>query len=261
MAPMMVSISDPLASSASGSNEDDEHCEYGREQKPYGVAQLVEGGARDHVLDFGEGVVGSHATRVGDETEPNAAASALDGPSQRAIVDDLVADGSDSAGTLERSRPDEDATSGGAGGLAPRIANPSRRIQQKEKEDEGRDQKLLRQVATMELHHERSEIVAAVLCDRDQSREAIGRVFDIGVGQQEKVGTELGSLFDSLLHRPQLSGPSWRQRTALDYAGATAVRAVGRGAADRLGRSITAVVVDHKNLERFDTALVKQRGD
>ena len=121
--------------------------------------------------------------------------------------------------------------------------------------------KLLGEAATVQLHHERREIVAAVLRDSDQPRDVIGRVLDIGVGQQEEVRPEWGSLLNSLLHRPQLSRPSWGQRPAGDDADLPGARTMSGGAASGLGRAVTAVVVDDKNLQRVDTTLLQKRGD
>jgi hypothetical protein len=49
--------------------------------------------------------------------------------------------------------------------------------------------------------------------DPDQSRQRIGRMFDIGIGQPKI--TRRPGLRDTLMHGPELSGPARAQRRAL----------------------------------------------
>src|ERR1017187_294274 len=80
---------------------------------------------------------------------------------QSAVVDNLAPDGLDSTRARQRFWANQDAAASGASHFAPRIPNPLRRIQCEEKEDERRNQQLLREAGAVQLHHERRQIVAA----------------------------------------------------------------------------------------------------
>ena len=67
------------------------------------MVQLREGGSRNHVANFGEAAIGANAARVIGDSEPNAAAGALDGARESAIVDDCVANALDSTDAIERA--------------------------------------------------------------------------------------------------------------------------------------------------------------
>src|SRR4051794_41860198 len=101
------------------------------------MAELGEGGARDHAADFAEAVVGPYADGGIGESEPDTAAAALDFTGEGAIVDQFVFDACDSADGFQRGAAHQDAASGGAGGGAVRIADPGRRVEWEGEGEEG----------------------------------------------------------------------------------------------------------------------------
>jgi hypothetical protein len=74
---------------------------------------------------------------------------------QRAIVDELAADGCDAADFFERPVADQHASAGSAGSRAARTPNPCRRVEQEKEKDEGRHQGALGRSAASERGHVR----------------------------------------------------------------------------------------------------------
>src|SRR5712692_4681500 len=104
-----------------------------------GAAGRSSGGAGDQVADFAEGGVGAQADAGPRQAHPEAAAAALYGAGEGAIVDDFAADGSEAADPLERVPTQENAAAGGSRGARVWVGNPARRIEFQEKEKERGD--------------------------------------------------------------------------------------------------------------------------
>src|SRR5712692_4392614 len=118
---------------------DEEHGYEGAEEQQRGIVELGECGAGDHVADFAEGSVGAQANAGARQAHPEAAAAALYGAGEGAIVDDVTADGSEAADPLERVPTQENAAAGGTCGARAGVGYPTRRIQFQEKEKERGD--------------------------------------------------------------------------------------------------------------------------
>src|SRR5450432_813567 len=114
------------------------------------MAQLREGGPRDHAADLAEAGIGPYTTGPTAETQPDAAAGVLNGAGQGAIVNQLARNTCDAAQALQRGSADQDAASGSGGDAmaAPRMEafartagefDPGRRIQHEEEKHEGGD--------------------------------------------------------------------------------------------------------------------------
>src|ERR1035441_10729560 len=111
------------------------------------MLQLIECSSRDHTLDLAERLISTQAARIGRHPQPHFAAAALYHAGQSAVVDNLAPDGLDSTHARQRFRANQDTAASGASHFAPRIPNPLRRIQHEEKEDERRNQQLLREAS------------------------------------------------------------------------------------------------------------------
>ncbi len=120
---------------------DEEHGYEGAEEQQRGIVELGECGAGDHVGDFAEGSVGAQANAGARQAHPEAAAAALYGAGEGAIVDDFIANGGKAADSLQRVATQKNAASSGACGARARVGNPTRRIQLQEKEKEGGDER------------------------------------------------------------------------------------------------------------------------
>ncbi len=107
-------------------------------------------------------------------TKPERSACLLDGTGESAVVDDLAADGFDAASCGESCGTNEHAASSGSGCGAPAIANPCRRVEHEEEENECGNQPALEPGFAVELHHERGEVGAILFGERDKVRELLG---------------------------------------------------------------------------------------
>src|SRR3954451_12427792 len=116
----------------------------GEDQHRSGVAELAEGTAHDHPPDAAKALVGPHAHDLLRETKPDRARALapvpLDPARKRAIVDDGVANGLESAGAFERCATHEDATSSRCRGACAWVVDPGERVEHGEEEHEGRDE-------------------------------------------------------------------------------------------------------------------------
>src|SRR6185295_8278693 len=86
---------DPVLRSAGESDRDEESERKTRQsadELPGGIAQLGEGGAGDHVADFGEASVSAEAASGASEAHPDFASGTLDGAGQRTVVNDFAPD-------------------------------------------------------------------------------------------------------------------------------------------------------------------------
>src|SRR5690242_16476928 len=109
------------------------------------MAQLAEGAARDHPSNFRKAAVRTNTARGGGSSQPQASAGVLDARCQGAIIDHFLADGCNATGLLKCRRAYENASSGGACSVAPRIGDPRGRIKLEEEIDKRWNQELLRQ--------------------------------------------------------------------------------------------------------------------
>src|SRR5215831_4899286 len=110
--------------------------EHSEQEQPRRVLQLVEGPAGDHAADLCERTVRADALRGGGEAKPQAAAGGLHASSQGAVVNHFSADRRYAPCALEYLRPDENASTGSAGHLTPRLRDPRLGVKLEEEEDE-----------------------------------------------------------------------------------------------------------------------------
>src|SRR5258708_39626852 len=82
------------------------------------MTQLVEGRARDHLSDFGIGLIRTNTRSRLGKSQPNTAAGGFHGMGQSAVVDDLLANGGEAAGALQGFGTNQNASSGRPGGFA-----------------------------------------------------------------------------------------------------------------------------------------------
>ena len=130
------------------------------------------------------------------------------------------------------------AAAGGRGDCALRPVHPGERIEHLEEEDEGRNVGVLGEALAAQLDHQRRQHQAAWLSACATSRlHGIGRVHDIGVGEQQIIRRLLRGHrgIDALLQRPQLAGPSRRQAAGCARRATVAVGIRG------VARAISAV--------------------
>ena len=128
--------------------------------------------------------VGPNAARARREAEPQAAAAAFDRRRERAVVDQLASDPLDAADRVERAVGEQHAAAGRGRGRAAVVVDPRERVQHAEEKDEGGDQQPLPAGDTQ---------CSATICEtsarssatrgRDEPRERIGVVLDVGVGE------------------------------------------------------------------------------
>ena len=72
---------------------------------------------------------------------------------QSAIIDDLAANGRDTADPLEGPPANQHAAAGSRGDSPRRVGRPARRIQLEKKEDEGWDDQSFPDAAAIQPHH------------------------------------------------------------------------------------------------------------
>src|SRR5579859_5241032 len=135
------------------------------------MAKLIEGRSRNHVVDVREASVAANTDRLRSRSQPEASSAFLHRRREAAVVDDLATNRLESAGFLERAGTKQYASSRGAGNPAARVSDTLRRIQQKEKVNERRNQELLRQCVAAQLHHQRRQIVRTTLRLCDEPRK------------------------------------------------------------------------------------------
>ncbi len=94
---------------------------------------------------------------------------------------------------------------------------------------------------------------------RDEPRDRVGRIFDIGVGEKEIVRDVLHRLGmgNALLHGPDLARPARRQRLAVKHSD-LAIESGGERAGDRAG-AVARVVIDHDDGKPARVILRRQR--
>ena len=173
-----------------------------------------------------------------------------------------MADAVDPADPLQRRAADQHAAAGRCRRAALRIGDPARRAQHEEEEHEGRDQQSLPRGPAIEPHHQRGEVVVAALGARDERREVVRRVDDIGIGQQQVIGfAGPGGGGDALAHRPQFAGPARRHRPGGDDGQPVGGAGPHRRVLRRGGGAVVAVVVHDDNMQRSGIMLRQQRGD
>ena len=78
------------------------------------IAKLRIGGARNHLADVGQGLVGPDASHALGETQPDRP-HLFQFRCQRAIVDQRITNAGDAACPIERLRADKDAAAGSGG--------------------------------------------------------------------------------------------------------------------------------------------------
>src|SRR5271157_4639661 len=145
------------------------------------MPQLVERGAYDHALNLGKRPVRSQAVSFRCHSQPHLAAVTLYRGSESAVINDLAPDRGDSTRAPQRRWTNQDAASCRSCRLASWIANPFRRIQHEEEKYERRDKQLLREALTVQLHHERGEVVSPTFRYSDECGDTCARVFNVSI--------------------------------------------------------------------------------
>jgi len=143
------------------------------------------------------------------------------------------------------------------------IVHPGERVEHLKEEDEGRDEQPLGETLATQLHHQRGEHETAGLRTGNEACEHIRLIGDVSVGEEQIVGLKrhgFGKL-DALLLRPQLAGPSGRQRAPRHHGEAVGGAERGRGVARDKRRAVAALVVDQDDMQRAGVILPDQRGD
>src|SRR6185312_11062698 len=84
----------------------------GGQQKQFGVPQLIEGCARDHMPDGAQRIVRTDAARFWTEAEPDSSAASLNAGRERAVINNFIANGLYASGFEQCIRANEDASAG-----------------------------------------------------------------------------------------------------------------------------------------------------
>ena len=100
--------------------------------------------------------------------QPDAPARGFHDAREVHVVDDLAADGADSADTFQRLSANEDAPARGRGPGVGRVAHPAHRIEDVEEEEKRRNHEPLGERAAVEAGHPAREREAVRLRVRDQ---------------------------------------------------------------------------------------------
>ncbi len=152
------------------------------------------------------------------------------------------------------------AAAGSRRDCALRPIHAGERIEHLEEEDECRNSGALGEAFTVELDHERGQHEVLSFGVRDQPADGIGRMHDVGVGEQQIIGRlrQRRRGIDALLCRPELACPSRRQAAAgHDRAVARRLRRAARD----VGGAVAAVVVDQDDRPPAAIVLREQRSD
>jgi len=219
--------------------------------------ELGERAARNHAADFTPSGVSADAAGGGAQAQPDAAALPVDGAGQGAIVDHFAAYGPHPAQALEHFTADEDASARGGGCAAPRAANPGRRIEHEEEEYESGNERTLGQCPAFQGGHERDYVVTAGRRARHQCGEVLGRMHDIGVGEEQVFGRETPGGANAFRGRPEFAGPARGHAAGADHV----EKPGGSRGAGGVGRAIGAIVVDQHDMELTRIALPGERAD
>ena len=119
-----------------------------------------------------------------------------------AIVDERTAYGVDASGRLKRVAARQHAAAGRRRRRAASVVHPGKGIEHLKEEDEGGDERPLREALAAQLGHQGEERQTLVQRLRNEAAQRIGRVDDIGVGQQQEFWRRRRRALDALLHRP-----------------------------------------------------------
>ena len=107
-------------------------------------------------------------------------------PAQRAVVDDLVADGGDAARGFQRLAPRQHAAAGRRRDLGARDRSPRRtETACRKKNTKAGIRKCSAGAAAMKPRHQRDQDQLARFGPRHQPAQIVGRVGDVGVGEPE----------------------------------------------------------------------------
>ena len=124
--------------------------------------------------------------------------------SERAVVDQGVADRRHAAGLPQHVAAHQHAAAGRARRRATRIVDPGERVKHLKEENEGRDEQPLGKTLAAQLHHQRGENETAGLRAGNEARQHVRLIDNVGVGEEHVVRLKrqgLGKL-DALLLRP-----------------------------------------------------------
>ena len=183
--------------------------------------------------------------------------------SERAVVDQGVADRRHAAGLPQHVAAHQHAAAGRACCRTTRIVDPGERVKHLKEENEGRDEQPLGKTFATQFHHQRSQNETTRLRAGNEACENVRLIDNVGVGEEQVVRRKrhgLGKL-DTLLLRPQLAGPSGRQCAPRHHSEALGSAERGRGVARDKGCAVAALVVDQNHMERAGIVLPDQRGD
>ena len=130
----------------------------------------------------------ANALRVIAEAQPDPAAGGFDGAGKGAIVDQFARDARDAADAFQRVAADQDAASRRArgGSCGDRESRRADRAGKRRRRRRGSAPAPPR--AAGKADHVRHEVVVAFEGAGDKAGEWVGRVDDIGVGEQDVVG-------------------------------------------------------------------------
>ena len=144
---------------------------------------------------------------------------------------------------------DQHAAAGGGRHRALPPIHAGERVKHLKEEDECRDIGALGEALAAQLHHQRCQHEPVGFGVRDQPADGIGRVHDIGIGEQEIIRWRRRRRcgIDALLHRPELSRPSRRQAAARHHA--QPLIGMCRSTSD-LGGAVAAVIVNQDDRHR-----------
>ena len=179
---------------------------------------------------------------------------------QGAVVDESSAYDFDAASLPKGVGAHQHAPAGSRRDRALRSVHAGERIEHLEEENECRNGGALGEAFTVELDHERGQHDVPSFGVRDQPADGIGRMHDVGVGEQQIIGRlrQRRCGIDALLCRPELACPSHRQAAAGHHAQSL----VGiRNPARHFGGAIAAVVVDQNDRPPAAIVLREQRSD
>ncbi len=207
------------------------------------MSQLVERRACNHPADLAGRTVGAKAACLAGEPQADAAAGALDGAGQRAVIDDLRADGAQAAAARQCLRPHQHAAAGRAGRRRIRARNPGRRIQFQEEKDKRRNQPAFGVVADGELNHRGQQIGIQPPRVGHQPRHIIRFVMDIGVGEQQVVRLKRLGRRHTARHGADLAAPARIRPRATQQREAFRRAELRSGGAHHLGGTVAARII------------------
>ena len=177
------------------------------------ILQLGVGRARDHLADVFEFGIDTCAARIFGQRQLDRSLP-LQISRQRAVIDQRIANAVEPADRAQRISSHQHAAASRCRRRCLAPVHPRKRIKHLEEENECRNERALDPFLAMKLHHPRRKHELLRLSPRNEPRERVRLIDNVGVRKQKIDRIARSGLRDALLHRPEFSGPACRRRAA-----------------------------------------------